>query len=167
MDTIEIITIPVRDQQESKAFYQNIGFEVVVEAPMGKDSHWIQMKLPGATPSISLVKSFPYPEIAMEPGALQGLVLKTHDMERLCEKAGGAQHPLWRFNGERFSARGNFPNGLGAIHPFQRPGWQWVKCAPGIIQPWGNWSLIGQVPRPVLPCPDPMFNFPMLLYVPG
>lgn len=88
MDTIEIITIPVRDQQESKAFYQNIGFEVVVEAPMGKDSHWIQMKLPGATPSISLVKSFPYPEIAMEPGALQGLVLKTHDMNAFVKRLG-------------------------------------------------------------------------------
>jgi catechol 2,3-dioxygenase-like lactoylglutathione lyase family enzyme len=35
MKTIEIITIAVSDQQKAKEFYVKLGFQIIVEAPMG------------------------------------------------------------------------------------------------------------------------------------
>lgn len=82
MKAIEVVSIPVSDQQRSKEFYKKIGFEVLVEAPMGNGETWIGMSLPGQQTSISLVSWFPFKEVAMKPGSLQGLVLLTEDIEK-------------------------------------------------------------------------------------
>jgi predicted enzyme related to lactoylglutathione lyase len=73
MKSIEIISVPVTDQQQSKAFYLKLGFEVIVESPMGPDQTWLQMGFPGAAVSITLVTWFQ----KMPPGSMQGMVLKT------------------------------------------------------------------------------------------
>jgi predicted lactoylglutathione lyase len=39
MKAIEIIMIPVTDQQKSKDFYLKLGFEVIIEAPAAQDRH--------------------------------------------------------------------------------------------------------------------------------
>ncbi len=91
MNTIEVISIPVSDQQRSKAFYRNIGFELMVENPMDEHNYWVQMKLPGTSTTISLVQHFPFPEIAMKPGSLQGLIFETEDIHafvKILEKHG-------------------------------------------------------------------------------
>lgn len=77
MKTIEIISIPVSDQQASKAFYQKLGFELLVDIPFGKDQQWIQLGFPGSQSSITLVTWFE----KMPPGSVQGLVIKSEDVE--------------------------------------------------------------------------------------
>lgn len=76
MRAIEIISVPVTDQQRAKDFYLNIGFSLIVEAPMGENAMWIQLGLPGGGPSITLVNWFP----KMAAGNLQGLVIATDDI---------------------------------------------------------------------------------------
>jgi catechol 2,3-dioxygenase-like lactoylglutathione lyase family enzyme len=69
MKTIEIISLRVSDQQKSKEFYMKLGFELIVEAPMGNGETWVQLGLPGQTTSISLMN-------------FQGIILETEDIER-------------------------------------------------------------------------------------
>jgi len=56
MKAIEIITIPVTDQQKAKEFYSKLGFELIVEAPAHEGQMWVQMALPGQSVSIALLK---------------------------------------------------------------------------------------------------------------
>ena len=78
MKFIEVISIPVSDQAASKEFYLKIGFEIIIEAPMGNGTTWVQLGIPGQTTSITLVNWFPQ----MTPGSMQGLVLHTEDVEK-------------------------------------------------------------------------------------
>ena len=78
MRKIEVISIPVTDQQKSKDFYINqIGFRLIVEAPMGNGQTWVQLGLPGTETSITLVTWFD----KMPPGTIQGLVLSSENIE--------------------------------------------------------------------------------------
>jgi predicted enzyme related to lactoylglutathione lyase len=78
MLSFEIISIPVSDQQASKAFYQKMGFKVIVEAPYEHGQKWIQMAIPGSSISITLVTWFNN----MPPGCINGLVIKTDTLEQ-------------------------------------------------------------------------------------
>lgn len=69
MKAIEIITIPVSDQQKAKEFYLKLGFQVLVEAPMEHGKTWLQMALPGQTSSISLLH-------------FNGIIFETDDIEK-------------------------------------------------------------------------------------
>jgi predicted enzyme related to lactoylglutathione lyase len=77
MKAIEIISIPVTDQQAAKAFYLKIGFEILAEANFEKQT-WIQMAFPGSPVSITLVNWFP----EMPAGSVRGLVIKTDDLDK-------------------------------------------------------------------------------------
>ncbi|MES2829438.1 MAG: VOC family protein [Bacteroidota bacterium] len=81
MKSIEVVSIPVSDQQKAKAFYLSIGFEIIVEAPMGDNGDWIQLGLPGQATSITLVTWFP----KMQPGQFHGMVLASQDIEQETE----------------------------------------------------------------------------------
>jgi len=76
MKAIEIISIPVTDQQAAKAFYLKLGFEIIVEANFEKQT-WIQMAFPGSPVSITLVNWFP----EMPAGSVRGFVIKTDDLD--------------------------------------------------------------------------------------
>jgi catechol 2,3-dioxygenase-like lactoylglutathione lyase family enzyme len=78
MKSIEIISIPVTDQQRAKQFYQHLGFEVAVEAPYKDGAKWIQMKFPGGGVSITLVTWFDN----MPAGCIDGLVIKTGHLDK-------------------------------------------------------------------------------------
>jgi len=82
MKSIEIISIPVTDQQSAKSFYQKLGLEVIVEAPFQGGAQWVQMGYPGAGVSITLVTWFDN----MPPGCINGFVIRTDDLE--ADKAG-------------------------------------------------------------------------------
>ncbi|MEO6849243.1 MAG: glyoxalase superfamily protein [Mucilaginibacter sp.] len=79
MKSIEIVSIPVTDQQVAKQFYLKLGFELITEAPFEKGQKWIQMGLPGqAGTSITLVTWFPN----MPAGSVNGFVIKTDDVAK-------------------------------------------------------------------------------------
>jgi predicted enzyme related to lactoylglutathione lyase len=69
MRAIEIIMLPVSDQQKAKAFYMNLGFQIIVEAPMEHGQTWIQLALPNQTSSIALVN-------------FHGIIFETDDIEK-------------------------------------------------------------------------------------
>jgi catechol 2,3-dioxygenase-like lactoylglutathione lyase family enzyme len=56
MKAIEILMIPVKDQQKAKEFYLRLGFELIAEAPAAHGETWIQLKLPDSETSISLAR---------------------------------------------------------------------------------------------------------------
>jgi catechol 2,3-dioxygenase-like lactoylglutathione lyase family enzyme len=78
MKSIEIISIPVTDQQKSKEFYVKLGFQVIAEAPFGGGQQWIQLGFPGQDASITLVTWFPN----MPAGCINGFVIKTESVEQ-------------------------------------------------------------------------------------
>jgi catechol 2,3-dioxygenase-like lactoylglutathione lyase family enzyme len=69
MKAIEIITIPVSDQQKAKEFYLKLGFQLLVEAPADHGQTWIQMGLPNQSSSISLL-------------SFHGIICETEDIEK-------------------------------------------------------------------------------------
>jgi len=82
MEFLEVVSIPVSDQEKSKEFYQKIGFELIIESDMGNGSKWVQLGLAGQTTSITLVNWFP----KSVPGSMQGLVVRTNDIEKDVEE---------------------------------------------------------------------------------
>ena len=69
MKAIEIIIIPVTDQQRAKEFYIKLGFQVLVEAPADHGQTWIQLGLPDRGTSIALMK-------------FHGIIIETEDISR-------------------------------------------------------------------------------------
>ncbi|RFM27270.1 VOC family protein [Deminuibacter soli] len=69
MKALEIIIIPVADQQKAKDFYLQLGFEVIVEAPADHGQTWLQLGLPGQPTSIALMK-------------FHGIIIETENMEK-------------------------------------------------------------------------------------
>ena len=83
MMSLSIVSVPVSDQERSKAFYRDIlGFQLIREAEITAERRWVQMKPPSGLAGITLVTWFE----AMPPGSLQGLVLDTGDIDRAHEK---------------------------------------------------------------------------------
>ena len=78
IDSFEIISVPVSDQQRSKAFYRDVlGFELIRESPMGPGMSWIQLAPRGQSVTIALVTWFEQ----MKPGGLQGVMINTSDID--------------------------------------------------------------------------------------
>ena len=69
MKTVEIIMVPVKDQQKAKEFYIKLGFQVIIEAPAEHGETWIQLGLPNQGATISLAK-------------FQGIICETNDIEK-------------------------------------------------------------------------------------
>ncbi len=69
MKAIEILMIPVADQQKAKEFYLKLGFQIIIEAPMGEGQTWIQLGLPNESTTISLAN-------------FQGIIFETDDIEK-------------------------------------------------------------------------------------
>jgi predicted enzyme related to lactoylglutathione lyase len=78
MEFLEVITIPVTNQEKAKEFYLNIGFQLIIEADMGNGHKWVQVGFPGQATSLTLVDYFDN----MTPGSSYGLVINTKDIEK-------------------------------------------------------------------------------------
>lgn len=77
INKIDIISIPVSDQGESKQFYEKIvGFKVIRDNPFPPNGRWIELAPADAETSITLVTWFDN----MPPGSIQGAVLDTSDI---------------------------------------------------------------------------------------
>ena len=77
MNSISVISIPVTDQQRAKEFYLQLGFQLIIEAPMGPSQSWIQLGLPGTETSITLVNWFK----EMPAGSLRGFIVDCDDID--------------------------------------------------------------------------------------
>jgi predicted enzyme related to lactoylglutathione lyase len=77
MKSIDVISIPVSDQQVSKRFYAMLGFKILEESRVENNKWWIRMGLEGCATTITLVTWF----TKMPPGCMQGLVLRTDDLD--------------------------------------------------------------------------------------
>ena len=75
---IQVVSIPVSDQDRAKEFYTGVlGMEVLQDMRMDENSRWIQLQPRGGEASLTLVTWFP----SMPAGSLNGLVLETDDLE--------------------------------------------------------------------------------------
>jgi catechol 2,3-dioxygenase-like lactoylglutathione lyase family enzyme len=78
INRIDIISLPVSDQERSKAFYTDVlGFSLVRDNPMGPDQQWVEVAPEGAETSFTLVTWFD----SMPAGAVKGIVLDTDNVE--------------------------------------------------------------------------------------
>src|SRR2546428_245491 len=63
---IQVVSVPVSDQDRAKAFYlENLGFEEVSDAPYGEGRRWVEVRPTGSPTSPKLVPSVP----SMPPGS--------------------------------------------------------------------------------------------------
>ena len=79
MTAIEVISVPVSDQQRAKRWYtEQLGFQLIRDEPLGPDARWVQVGPQGDTgTSLALVTWFP----TMAPGSLKGTVIGAADLE--------------------------------------------------------------------------------------
>src|SRR5579862_4532605 len=73
------VCVSVSDTDRAIDFYVNtLGFEKVVDVPMGPGMRWVEVKLPGTPTTIALA---PPPE-GQEPGGSQtGIILDTPEVD--------------------------------------------------------------------------------------
>lgn len=78
---IQVVSIPVSDQERAKTFYvETLGFEARADATFpqdGRQQRWIEVAPKDGTTTFTLVTWFPQ----MPAGSLQGVVLTSDDIE--------------------------------------------------------------------------------------
>lgn len=76
---IELLSLPVTDQERAKSFYvDTLGFDLVRDVRLPDSPRWVQVAPKGAATSITLVTRFD----SMPAGSVRGLVLETNDLDR-------------------------------------------------------------------------------------
>ena len=73
---LELVSIPVSDQDAALEFYKKIGFSKVRDNAFGEGMRWLELSL-GCETNITLVNWFP----EMPAGSVHGLILKVDDIE--------------------------------------------------------------------------------------
>jgi catechol 2,3-dioxygenase-like lactoylglutathione lyase family enzyme len=75
---LQLISVPVADQDRARDFYTGtLGFSLLADTAMGPGMRWVQVGIPGAQTSLTLVTWFD----TMPAGSLRGLVLETDDLD--------------------------------------------------------------------------------------
>jgi catechol 2,3-dioxygenase-like lactoylglutathione lyase family enzyme len=77
---LEVVTVPVSDVDRAKRFYQSLGWRLDADFAAGDDVRLVQMTPPHSQCSIHFGKGL-YPFTAMEPGALDRLMLAVNDID--------------------------------------------------------------------------------------
>lgn len=73
------VCIPTADVDRALGFYVGtLGFEKVVDVPMGPEMRWVEVQLPGAETTIALA---PPPPGGRAGGAQTGIILDTTELE--------------------------------------------------------------------------------------
>ena len=74
---ISMVSVPVKDQDKTKAFYvDQLGFKVLRDDRFG-DRRWLQVGPAGGQTSVTLINEPGH----MEPGSQKGIVLLTTDIQ--------------------------------------------------------------------------------------
>jgi len=78
INSLEVVSIPVSDQDHAKTFYRDVlGFSELADQPMSPEMRWVQLAPKGAATSVTLVTWF----ASMPAGSLRGLVLGTSTLD--------------------------------------------------------------------------------------
>jgi catechol 2,3-dioxygenase-like lactoylglutathione lyase family enzyme len=78
LGVIELVSVPVSDQQRSKEFYESkLGFRLISDDQFDEGQRWVQLEPPGGGANITLVTWFD----DMRPGSLKGLVISCDDID--------------------------------------------------------------------------------------
>jgi catechol 2,3-dioxygenase-like lactoylglutathione lyase family enzyme len=73
------VVIPVADTDRALEFYvDTLGFEKVVDTPMGPDMRWVEVALPGKDTTIAIA---PPPQGKETGGKETGIILDTSDVD--------------------------------------------------------------------------------------
>jgi len=72
---IEILSIPVADQERAIGFYEKIGFKKIYDYMFGENMRWVELTL-GRETNIVLVNWFP----EMPAGSVHGLILQVNNI---------------------------------------------------------------------------------------
>jgi catechol 2,3-dioxygenase-like lactoylglutathione lyase family enzyme len=85
--SLEVISIPVSDQDRAKQFYAEVlGFSAELDAEFaGGSMRWVMLRPPGGGTAITLVTWFD----SMRPGSLSGTVLGCEDLEQTLAELSG------------------------------------------------------------------------------
>ena len=79
IDKVGRVCVTVADTDRAIGFYvDTLGFEKVVDLPMGDAGRWVEVKLPGTETNIALA---PPPEGAEAGGSQTGICLDTSDVD--------------------------------------------------------------------------------------
>lgn len=116
---VQIVSVPVSDQERAKDFYVNsLGFELRADDSWGEGMRWVEVAPKGSDASLTLVTWFD----AMPPGSLQGLVIGTDNVHASYEELGAKGVPF------DFAPR-ELPGGLQAV--FRDPDGNGLVLAEG------------------------------------
>jgi len=79
VNTVGRVCVTVADTDRAIDFYvDTLGFEKVVDVPMGPDMRWVEVKLPGTPTTIALAPPPPGREAG---GGETGIILDTSDVD--------------------------------------------------------------------------------------
>lgn len=82
LTNLEVVSVPVSDQDRAKAFYaEQLGFAVEMDSSFGDGDggmRWVALRPPGSGTAITLVTWFD----TMPAGSLKGAVLGCDDLEK-------------------------------------------------------------------------------------
>jgi predicted enzyme related to lactoylglutathione lyase len=85
IDHIQIVSIPVTDQDRARDFYLDVlEWELITDMDNG-DKRWVEVAPRRGQTSFVLVTWFP----EMRPGSMQGIVLSTDDIEKAYDQLSG------------------------------------------------------------------------------
>lgn len=83
MNTIEMVSVPVSNQEEAKQFYTDkLGFNLIFEGQTPDGGKWVQLGLPNDNTSITLGSGQMFSPV----GSLKGLMISTDDIEKDVEQ---------------------------------------------------------------------------------
>jgi catechol 2,3-dioxygenase-like lactoylglutathione lyase family enzyme len=112
---LEVVVIPVSDVDKAKAFYEQLGFRLDADYPVGDSFRVVQVTPPGSEASIIFGNGVS----AGEPGSAQGLHLVVTDVEAGREEllARGAEvSEIWHDADGVFHHSGE-ANRVSGLHP--------------------------------------------------
>jgi catechol 2,3-dioxygenase-like lactoylglutathione lyase family enzyme len=79
LTNLEVISVPVSDQDRAKSFYcDKLGFSVQMDGSFGEGMRWVMLRPPGSATAITLVTWFD----TMPAGSMKGAVLGCDDLDK-------------------------------------------------------------------------------------
>ena len=86
LGVIEILSVPVSDQQRAKEFYERtLGLKLISDDRFEPGMRWVQLEPPGGGTNITLVTWFEN----MRPGSLGGMVIACGNVDEAYEELSG------------------------------------------------------------------------------